>query len=158
MTLKSTLKMALHLTFQPKQPKDKIILHHILAKPWQIVGVDMFTLKINTTFTFYLQYYLCIVDYHSKFPVIKKSEDLSADSLILTCKVIFTEYWLPKKIMSGSGSKFILDKFKMFCKSLNIGQAFLSSYHHQSNRQVEACIKFIKCTLKNVLIWNVIHI
>ena len=33
--------------------------------------------------------YLCIVDYHSKFPIVKKTEDMSADSLILAYKVIF---------------------------------------------------------------------
>ena len=41
---------------------------------------------------------------------------------------------------------FISDKFKAFCKNINIKQAVLSSYHHQSNGQVEACIKFIKQT------------
>ena len=30
-------------------------------------------------------------------------EDISADSLILTCKISFSEYDLPKKIMSDSG-------------------------------------------------------
>ena len=54
---------------------------------------------------------------------------------------------MPKKIMSDSGDNFISDKFKTFCKSLNIEQAF-SSYHHQSNGQVEVCIKFVKSTLK----------
>ena len=46
------------------------------------------------------------------------------------------------------GGNFVSDKFRIFCKSLNIEQAFLLSYHHQSNGQVEACIKFVKCTLK----------
>ena len=46
-----------------------------------------------------------------------------------------------KKIMSDSGVNFISDKFKTFWKSLNIEQAFSSSYHHQINRKVEACIK-----------------
>ena len=50
--------------------------------------------------------------------------------------------------MSDCGGNFILDKFKTFCKTLNIKQAFLSSYHHQSNGQVEVCIKFVKYTLK----------
>ena len=27
----------------------------------------------------------------------------------------------------------------------------MSSYHHQSNRQGEACIKFVNCTIKNAL-------
>ena len=107
------------------------------VRPWDIIGADMCT--------FDNKHYLCIVDYHSKF---KKTKDISADTLILTCKIIFTEYRLPKKVMSDSGSNFVSGKFKTFCKSLNIEQAFLSSYHHQSNGQVEAGIKFIKCTLK----------
>ena len=98
-------------------------------------------------FTLDNKQYLCIVDYNSKFPVVKKTEDLSADSLILTCKIIFAEYGLPKNIMSDSCSNFISDEFKT-CKSLNIERAFSLSYHHQNNRQVEACIKFVKCTLK----------
>ena len=128
------------LTFQQIPPKDKIIHHDIPVRPWDVIGEDMFTLNNK--------HYLCIVDYHSKFPIIRKTEDLSVDSLILTCKIIFAEYGLPKKIMSDSGSNFISDKFKTFCKSLNIEQTFSSSYHQQSNRQVEACIKFAKCTLK----------
>ena len=92
--------------------------------------------------------YLCVVDYHSKFPIIKKTKDLSADSLILTCKFIFSEYGIPKRIMSGAGGNFISEMFKNFCRNLNIEQAVSSSYYHQSNGQVEACIKFVKCTLK----------
>ena len=59
--------------------------------------------------------YLCIVDFHKKFPVIRKIKDVSADSLIVTCKIMFLEYGLPKEIMSDSGGNFISDKFKAFC-------------------------------------------
>ena len=99
-------------------------------------------------FTLNNEQYLCIVDYHSKSPVIEKTTDLTASSLILMCKIIFAEYGIPKKIMSGSGGNFISDKFKTFCKNVNIEQAFSSSYHHQNNGQMEVCIKFVKCTLK----------
>ena len=92
--------------------------------------------------------YLCIVDYHSKFPVIKKMEGLSSESLITTTKVIFTEYGIPFKIMSDTGTNFVLDKLRKFCSRLNIEQAVSSVYHHQSNGQIKACIKFIKHTLK----------
>ena len=78
--------------------------HDISVKPWDVIGEDMFTLNNK--------HYLCMVDYHSKFPIIKKTEDLSADSLILMCKVIFAEHGLPRKIMSNLGSNFISDKFK----------------------------------------------
>ena len=50
--------------------------------------------------------------------------------------------------MSDAGSIFISGTFKTFCNRLNMEQAFSLSYHHQSNGQAEACIKFVKCTLK----------
>ena len=53
--------------------------------------------------------------------------------------------------MSDSRGNLISDKFKTFCRSLNIEQAFSSSYHQQSNGQVEPCIKLIKQTLKKCL-------
>ena len=60
----------------------------------------------------------------------------------------FSEYGLLKKIMSDEDGNFISDKFKQFCKNMNMEQATSSSYYHQSNRQVEAYIKFIKHTMK----------
>ena len=96
--------------------------------------------------TLHSKNYLCIVDYHSKFPVIKNNEDLSADSLILACKSIFSEYCLPKKIMSVARGNFISDKFKRFCQNLNIEQVVSSIYQHQRDGQVDVCIKFRKCT------------
>ena len=50
--------------------------------------------------------------------------------------------------MSDAGTNFISDRFWQFCMTINIEQAVSSVYHHQSNGQVEACIKFIKCTFK----------
>ena len=43
----------------------------------------------------------------------------------------------------------LFQKFENLCRKLNIEHAVSSSYHHQSNGQVEACIKLVKCTLKN---------
>ena len=50
--------------------------------------------------------------------------------------------------MSDAGTNFVSERFRQFCKSINIEQAVSSVYHHQSNGQVKACIKFIKCTFK----------
>ena len=75
--------------FQQTQPKEKIIQHDIPIRQWDVAGMDMFSINNNN--------YICIVDYHSKFPIIKKIEDLLADSLILTCKVIFFRLWHTQK-------------------------------------------------------------
>ena len=102
------------------------------------------------SFTLIIRNYLCIVDYHSKFPMVERLEGLSVESLITAIKVIFTEYGIPCKLMSDTGTNFVSDKFWKFCNSINVEQAVSLAYHHQSNGQVEVCIKFIKCTFKNV--------
>ena len=84
--------------------------------------------------------YLCIVDYHSKFPVVKRLEGLSAESLIATIKIIFAEYGIPCKLMSDAGTNFVSDKFQKFCNGISVKQAVSSMYHHQINGQVKACI------------------
>ena len=64
------------------------IVHDIPVRLWDVVSADIFMLDNK--------YYLCIVDNHSKFPTIKQTKDLSADSLILVCKIIYAEYCIPK--------------------------------------------------------------
>ena len=130
-------------------PKEKIIHHDIPLRPWEVLGAHIF--QINN------KNYLCIVDYHSKFLVIKRMEGLSAENLITTVKIIFAEYGILQRLMSDAGSNFVSEKFRSFCGSLNIQQAVSPLYHHQSNIQLEACIKFIKFTIKNGQTYVVIY-
>ena len=132
------------LEFQQMQAKEKILHHDIPLRPWEVLGVDIFHFNNMN--------YICIIDYHSKFPVVKRLEGLSTEKLMTTAKVIFAEYDIPCKLMSDTGTNFISDRFRKFCSSLNIEQAVSSAYHHQNNGQDEACIKFIKCTFKNAQI------
>ena len=131
------------LEFQQMQPMEKIIHHKLHLRSWEVLGADVFHFNNKN--------YLCIVNYHSKFPVVKRMEGLSTENLIATAKVIFAEYGIPCKLMSDAGTNFVSDKFRKFCRSLNIEQAVSSAYHHQSNGQVKACIKFIKSTFKKCL-------
>ena len=110
-----------------------------------MLGADIFHLNNKN--------YLCITDYHSKFPLIKRIEGLSTESVIATTKVIFAEYGILHRLMSDVGTNFILEKFRRLCSRLNIEKAVSSAYHQQSNGQVEACIKFIKHTLKMCGLW-----
>ena len=71
-------------------------------------------------------------------------EGFSVDSLILACTVISAEYGIPKKIMLEASGNFVSEKFKEFCRRLNVEQAVSLSYHHHSNAQVEACTKVVK--------------
>ena len=91
---------------------------------------------------------MCIVDYNSKFLIVKRLEGLLGENLTNAVKIMFMEYGIPQKIMSDTGTNFVSDRFLQFCKTINVEQAISSTYHHQSNRQVEACIKLIKPTFK----------
>ena len=65
---------------------------------------------------------LCVVDYYSKFPIVKKISVLSPDDLRHTSKLIFAELGLPKKIISDAGTGVTSDIFKEFCRKLKIQQ------------------------------------
>ena len=55
------------------------------------------------------------------------------------------------KIMSDAGGNFVSKLFNETCTKLNIQQVVSSSYNHQSNGELEACIKFLKCMLKKCI-------
>ena len=92
--------------------KDRIIQHEIPREQRKISGADVFFL--------YNKHYLCIIDYNSKVQASKKKESLLADSLILEYKIFLSEYGLPNKTMSDACGNFVSEKFKEFCRSLNI--------------------------------------
>ena len=85
------------------QPKEWILHQDIPLSPWEVVGADIFHFNNKN--------YLCIVDYNSKFPIVKKLEGLSAKNLTNAVKIIFMEYGIPQKIMSDAGTNFISDRF-----------------------------------------------
>ena len=60
--------------------KKKTILKNLPTKPWEIVGADIFLINKETL--------LCIVDYYSKFPVVKRVDGLSADDFIKATSVV----------------------------------------------------------------------
>ena len=94
------------------------------CKSWELVGADIFTIKNSIL--------LCIVDYHSKFPIVKKGDGLSEGNLIRVAKIVFVEFGLPKKMVSYAGTNFISDKSRQFFMQLNIGAGH-NSYHHQGS-------------------------
>ena len=56
-----------------------------------MVDVDIFTIKDNTLFS--------IINNYDKLSVVKKTDGLSADSLIRVVKIVFAEFGLPKEMV-----------------------------------------------------------
>ena len=70
--IENTLTIIPCLDVEQMQSKERIIPYEILKNPWEINGSDMLSL--------YNKHHLCIVDYHSKLPIIKKTESLLAET------------------------------------------------------------------------------
>ena len=110
------------LEFQQMQPKEKISHDDIPLRPWEVVGADIFHFNnVNC---------LCVVDYSSKFSIIRRLQGLLAENLINAVTAIFAKYSIPQKIMSDTGTNFVSEKFRQFCKSINIEEAVSLAYHH----------------------------
>ena len=68
-----------------------------------------------------------------------------------TCRIIFAEKKLPRRLMSFEGTNFVSRKFQDFCRCLEIHHVMSSSHDGQNNRQAEACTTFLKQTMKTFL-------
>ena len=78
------------LEYQQTQPKEKALHFEIPCRQWEVVGAHIFMIYGKTL--------LCIVDYYSKFPIVKKVNSLSADNLVQMAKLIFAEYGFQRKL------------------------------------------------------------
>ena len=125
------------LKYQHTHQCEAILHYDIPCKG--VVVVDVFMI--------YKKNILCIVDYYSKFPVVKEMVSLSVHDLVQAAKMTFAEFGLPRKIVSNARMNLTSETFKEFCRKLNFQQSITSFPHHLSNDQIEACIKFVKCTI-----------
>ena len=105
-----------------------LILNEIPGKPWETIGADLFKINNSNSFVFYIT---------TQITNIKRAEKVSSDSIIICCKIILAKKGYLR--ICGQMLKWIFsEKFKEFCRKLNIKQE-VSLYHHQCNSQAEVC-------------------
>ena len=92
------------------------------TRPWEKLGTDIFEFKGNK--------YLMIVDYYSRFPVIRLLGDITADTICNNFTSVLAEYGLPSVIIVDLGTQYISAKFEDSCTKSGI--TFSSPYHHQA--------------------------
>ena len=72
------------LDYQHTQPHESTISYDLLCRPWEVVDADTFSINNNML--------LCIVDYYSKFFIMKKGNGLSDSDPIRAAKIVFTKF------------------------------------------------------------------
>ena len=113
------------LITRPHNPGTSVMSPKISGKTRESVGADIFT--INN------KHYHSTVDYHRKFLIMNQLEGFSADNLIKTCKIIFSEYGLASKILSDTGTHFMLEILRSSAKGLAVNRR----HHHTATRAMD---------------------
>ena len=129
--------------FQPEQPKLPLMQPDLPTRPWEKLGTDIFEFKGMK--------YLMIVDYYSRFPVIRLLSDMTADTICNHFTSVLAEYGLPSTIIADFGTQYISTKFKDNCTNSEITLTFSSPYHHQANSLAEHAIGSCKSLWKKAV-------
>ena len=108
----------------------------IPTRPWVKLATDIFA--------FNNQNYLLIVDYMSRFPMIRCLSNMTAKMVAEHMKVTFSELGIPKTLVSDNGPCYTGDQFKKTMSHLGIMHITTILHHHQSNGLAEGYVRIIK--------------
>ena len=118
--------------------------------PWHTLGSDLFYHK-------WLDF-LVVVDYFSKFLIVRKIPNSTSSAIIKELDFIFSEYGKPYLFCSDNGPCYTSAKFKIFFDEWKIEHRTSSPHYPQSNRLVESMVKVAKHLIDKAtlhrLTWN----
>ena len=130
-----------HLCLKYSRLKDKgsphtDLGHEVPPVPWSKVATDIFHYES--------QPYLLIVDYTSRFPIVRKLKSMSAQHVTEHFKSIFSEYGWPDTLVSDNGPCYAAEAFSNLMKEYAVNHITSSPHYPQSNRLVEKFIQIVK--------------
>ena len=123
-----------------KQGKETLKPHKIPERPWEKVGVDLFSLNDKN--------YLITVDYLSGFFEIDYLPDTKSITVVNKLKHQFARYGIPDVCFSDNGPQFTGEPFKTFTESWAFEHKTSSPSYAQSNGKVENAVKSAKRLMK----------
>ena len=110
--------------------------HEVPAVPWGKVATDIFHYES--------QPYLLIVDYTSRFPIVRRLKSMSAQNITEHFKSIFSEYGWPDTLVSDNGPCYTADMFTNLMNEYAVHHIMSSPHNPQSNGLVEKFIQIVK--------------
>ena len=131
------------LEFAPAKPKikKKDMLHHeIPSTPWTKLATDIFHFQGTN--------HIVLVDYTSKFPVVKQLRKIDQRAVTTAFEEIFTERGYPDELVSDNGPCYRGEQFSEFLRRKGIKHTTSSPYYPQSNGLAEAYVKVVKNMMK----------
>ena len=104
------------------------------------VHIDFFEFENNT--------FLAMVDSYSKWIETKVANSWKTDNSIKRLKLWFSQFGIPKQLVSDNGIQFTSTELKSFIEKTGINHIRTAIYHQGSNGQVERYVQTIKQALR----------
>ena len=108
----------------------------IPTQPWEKLATDLFTYDHTN--------YLLVVDYTTKFPVVRKLTDITACVITEHTKAIFSEFGTPQSIVSDNGPCYAAQYFADAMAEWGVNHIKVSPHHHQANGLAEGYVRIVK--------------
>ena len=112
-----------------KQAPNMSLGQEVLIHPWMKVATDISHFEND--------FYLLIVDYISRFPIVCKLTSTTAQQVASQMKLIFSEYGWPKTIVSYNGHCYSAKTFTRLMRDYIVNHITSSPYYPQSNSLAE---------------------
>ena len=112
------------------------------SNPWERLHMDFAGPFLNSMF-------LLIVDAHSKWLEIYPMKSTTAAKTVEKLRILFSQYGLPKQVVSDNGPQFVAEEFQTFLAQHGIRHVTSAPYHPRSNGQAERAVQIFKNAMKN---------
>ena len=110
--------------------------HEVPSVPWSKVATDIFHYES--------QPYLLIVNYTSRFLIVRKLKSMSAHHIIEHFKSIFSEYGWPDTVVSDNGPCYAAETLANVMKEYEVTHITSSLHYPQSNGLAEKFVQIVK--------------
>ena len=110
--------------------------HEVPAVPWNKVATDIFHYES--------QLYLLVVDYTSRFPIVRRLKSMSAQNMAEQFQSIFSEYGWPDTLVSDNGPCYTAEMFTNLMKEYAMNHITSSPHYPQSNGLTEKFVQIVK--------------
>ena len=110
--------------------------HEVPPVPWSKVATDIFHYKSQS--------YLLIVDYTSRFPIVRKLKSMSAQHVAKHFKSIFSEYGWPDTLVSDNGLCYVAEIFTNLMKEYAVNHITSSPHYPQSDGLAKKFVQIVK--------------
>ena len=129
------------LCLKYSRSKDKNMSHTALGHkvppvPWSKVATDIFHYESHS--------YLLVVDYTSRFPIVRGVKSMSAQHIAEHFRLIFSEYGWPDMLVSDNVPCYVAETFTSLMKEYAVNHITTSPHYPQSNGLAEKFVQIVK--------------